>query len=77
MIGGDERKKKGGNTQSTANLYGGTLRERSPRPAKPVKKKIKTVSGRSGKGFGLKSGGGVNYGRGGGKGCRTAKSCRS
>ena len=44
---------------------------------KEKKQKVKTRTGRSGKGFGRSGGKGINFGRGGGRGCRTASSCRA
>tara|TARA_E500000318_G_scaffold37669_1_gene36250 strand:- start:593 stop:826 length:234 start_codon:yes stop_codon:yes gene_type:complete len=77
MTGGDDKKKRGAAAPSSANLYGGTLRQRKPKPAKAKKKKVKTVSGRSGKGFSRRRTGGINFGRGGGRGMRTSRSCRN
>lgn len=72
MIGGDDKKKKTrGAGQSTANLYGGSLREVKPKPAKAKKKKPKTINySKRGKGMKMLCAG---YG----KGRRTSKSCRN
>ena len=69
MTGGDEKKKRGAAAPSTANLYGGTLRERKPKPAKAKKKKPKVVN------YGKARGGMKKIGFG--KGRRTSASCRS
>lgn len=68
--GGDKKKKRGASAPSTANLFGGTMRQVKPNPPKAKKKKKPKV---------------VNYGkaRGGmkkigfGKGRRTSASCRN
>lgn len=67
--GGDKKKKRGVAAPSSANLYGGTLRERKPKPAKAKKRKPKVVN------YGKARGGMKKIGFG--KGRRTSASCRS
>lgn len=70
MIGGDDKKKKRGvSAPSTANLFGGTMRQVKPKPPKAKKKKKPKT---------------INYGKargmlkvGFGKGRRTSASCRN
>ena len=66
---GDKKKKRGTSAPSTANLFGGTMRQVKPKPPKAKKKKKPKV---------------VNYGKargmkktGFGKGRRTSASCRN
>jgi hypothetical protein len=67
-----KKDKRKGNT-SPHGLYA------TPKSAKAKKRKPKLAGGKGRRGsFGKTTGrGGINYGRGGGKGMRTSKSCKS
>lgn len=56
----------------------GTRPNPKPEEKEEKKKKPKLAGGRGRRGsFGSNRGGGINYGRGGGRGSRTASSCRA